>query len=150
MTDDNLPTRPWRVIPRPTPIASRTWCKARPDRVFTGGGPRLPVPRSWGRLGLVTGPHEADQPLGEPHPYEGRGQARTLVTPKRVLNALILALVLTFVAQNGASAHMHFLGLTFSLPLGVALVISAIVGAVVALVVTAAARRRARGRDRRH
>jgi uncharacterized integral membrane protein len=98
----------------------------------------------------VTGPHEADQPLGEPHPYEGRGQARSLVTPKRVLNAVILALVLTFVAQNGASAHMHFLGLTFSLPLGVALVISAIVGAVVALVVTAAARRRARGRDRRH
>jgi uncharacterized integral membrane protein len=73
-----------------------------------------------------------------------------VLTPKRVLNAVILALVLTFVVQNGASAHMHFLGLTFSLPLGVALVISAIVGAVVALAVTAAARRRARGRDRRH
>jgi uncharacterized integral membrane protein len=94
------------------------------------------------------GPHEAEQPLHEPLPPEER--PRSLITVKRLISAILLALVLTFLAQNGAAAHMHFLGLSFSLPVGVAILISAVAGGFVALVVTAAGRRRARVRARRH
>jgi uncharacterized integral membrane protein len=93
-------------------------------------------------------PDDAERRRGEPHQRDER--ARSLVTPRRVVGAIFLALVLTFLVQNGASAHMHFLGLSFSLPLGVALVISAVAGAVLALVATAAGRRRARARNRHH
>lgn len=96
----------------------------------------------------MTGPHEAEQPLHEPiHEVEPR---RPLVTARRVIGVVLLALVLTFLVQNGKSARMHFLGLSFSLPIGVALVVSFVAGAVIALIATAARRRRTRARSRRH
>lgn len=48
-----------------------------------------------------------------------------------VLGALILILLLIFVVQNGESADFAYLGLTFSLPLGVAMLFAAIAGMLV-------------------
>jgi uncharacterized integral membrane protein len=105
----------------------------------------LPIGRSWGRLALVTAKFESEQPQEEPLPAEHE----PLLTPRRWVGLVLLALLLTFLVQNGKSVRMHFVGLNFSLPLGVALVISAITGALIALLATAARRRRLRARDRR-
>ncbi len=95
----------------------------------------------------MTGPHEAERPLHEPIP---RAERRPVVTARRVVAVVLFALVLTFLVQNGRSTRMHFLGLSFSLPVGVALVVSFVVGAVLALIATAARRRRVRARARQH
>ena len=105
---------------------------------------RLPNRGQWGRLAVVTARNEGEQPHDEPIPVE----REPFLTPRRFVGLVILALLLTFLVQNGKSARMHFIGLSFSLPLGVALVVSAVAGALIALLATAARRRRVRGRTR--
>jgi uncharacterized integral membrane protein len=85
--------------------------------------------------------HYEPEPL---HEATSEVERPSVVTPKRVLAAVLVALVLTFLVQNGASARMHFLTLSFHLPIGVALLVSAVAGAVLALLATAARRRRVR------
>lgn len=48
-----------------------------------------------------------------------------------VLGALVTILLLIFIAQNTTSTDVQFLGLHFSLPLGVLVLLSAIVGALI-------------------
>lgn len=44
---------------------------------------------------------------------------------------LLLVLMIIFILQNSARINVHYVGLTFSLPLGMALVIAAVGGGVV-------------------
>ncbi|MBV8949731.1 MAG: LapA family protein [Actinobacteria bacterium] len=87
---------------------------------------------------------EPDQPH-EPGPEVARESPFTV---KRVAGAVLLALLLTFLVQNGKSARMHFLGFSFTLPVGVALLVAAVAGGVATLLVTAARRRRLRAQQR--
>ncbi|WP_314034062.1 lipopolysaccharide assembly protein LapA domain-containing protein [Dietzia sp. CH92] len=48
-----------------------------------------------------------------------------------VLGALVTVLLLIFIAQNTTSTDVRYLGLEFSLPLGVLILLAAIVGALI-------------------
>ena len=45
--------------------------------------------------------------------------------------ALLLLLMLVFILQNGDKVRLHFLWLSFSLPLGVALLLAGVIGALI-------------------
>lgn len=63
---------------------------------------------------------------------EAKGASRTnLVWAALILGALILVMLLIFIVQNNVSTNFDYLSWSFSLPLGVAMLIAAIAGALV-------------------
>ena len=55
-----------------------------------------------------------------------------------ILGFLILIVLLTFIAQNTASANFTFLSWNWSLPLGVAILLAAVAGGLITALVSAA------------
>ncbi|MDT5311807.1 MAG: hypothetical protein QOE74_827, partial [Mycobacterium sp.] len=55
-----------------------------------------------------------------------------------IVGFLVLIVLLIFIAQNTESGTFHFLGWSWSLPLGVALLAAAILGGVITFLVGAA------------
>ncbi|MEB3371218.1 LapA family protein [Saccharopolyspora mangrovi] len=78
----------------------------------------------------------AVEKVGESRPGAGKhelasSQSRTgVLWTALAVAGVVLVFLLIFVAQNFMSVTVHFLGLQFSLPLGLALLFAAIVGGV--------------------
>ena len=86
---------------------------------------------------------EAPAPATRDEPRTGRGRQATTAAPDSaagrlgsawvglVLGALVTILLLVFIAQNTTATEVQYLGLYFSLPLGVLILFAAIAGALI-------------------
>jgi uncharacterized integral membrane protein len=82
-----------------------------------------------------------DEPVRRDEPVHRTGVKRTRISGAwiAVLIALfVLALLLVFILQNLGTVTVHFLGMTGSMPLAVAMLFSAIAGAALVALVGAA------------
>jgi uncharacterized integral membrane protein len=101
----------------------------------------------------LTGPRDAASPRRDALAQPGGSSAprsrlnRTWLAAGTV--AVVLVLLIIFIAQNTESTNISFLGLSGALPLAAALLAAALAGALLAATVATArgARRRRRGRD---
>lgn len=86
-----------------------------------------------GGAGAVEKAGDAREPVERPGAgkHELASQSRTgVLWTALAVAGVVLVFLLIFVAQNFMSVTVHFLGLQFSLPLGLALLFAAIVGGV--------------------
>ncbi|WP_406691520.1 lipopolysaccharide assembly protein LapA domain-containing protein [Saccharopolyspora sp. ID03-671] len=77
-----------------------------------------------------TGSVEKAGPTSGKHELESSQSRTGLLWTALAVAGVVLVFLLIFVAQNFVSVTVHFLGLQFSLPLGLALLFAAIIGGV--------------------
>ena len=79
-------------------------------------------------------PQPPGSPTSEPTPRSPGGPRRTRASAVWVATGsalLLLILLIVFMLQNSTKVEVHFLGLTGTIPLGLALLIAAVGGGVV-------------------
>ncbi|SFS97717.1 LapA family protein [Saccharopolyspora flava] len=77
-----------------------------------------------------TGAVEKSEPTSGKHELASSQSRTGLLWTALAVAGVVLVFLLIFVAQNFVSVTVHFLGLEFSLPLGLALLFAAIIGGV--------------------
>lgn len=107
-------------------------------------------PSSVDQQGTVSVQGTAATP-GAPTPGELTPRTRTSAAwIGIVVGALVLALVIVFIAQNEHSTRVHFLGWHFSFEVGLLILASAVAGALIVVLVGAARLLQLRLTARRH
>jgi uncharacterized integral membrane protein len=89
---------------------------------------------------IEPGPPTVDTSVPKPPPPENavKFTKAAALWSSLIVGFLILIVLLIFIAQNTESGTFHFLGWSWSLPLGVALLAAAILGGVITFLVGAA------------
>ena len=95
------------------------------DARESGGAPRTGEPARRGGA-------PAPRPRGEAAPRVRSSPISTGMWIALIVSALLLVLLLVFVLQNNVPANIHFLGWSFTLPLGAAILFAAIAGVLLA------------------
>jgi uncharacterized integral membrane protein len=85
-------------------------------------------PRGRGAAAETPRPRVDTDPRLDEHPKRGIAGTTWIAL---ILGLLILILLLVFILQNNVPADFTYLGWTFSLPLGVAMLLAAIAGALI-------------------
>ena len=109
------------------PDAGQSVGGAQPDAAPTPAASPAPTQETPARTGGAT--------TGDTRAVEAKGGMSGGAWVSLILGALITVLLLVFIIQNNTAAQFQYFGWTFSLPLGVAMLLAAIAGVLVAGIV---------------